>query len=112
MSAAQNWQDWDENDIRKQLKDCGIEASAIDRLIADDWNSGDVLPDLTLNNLTRAQFTRGQIARLTKLFVKFGIPDANLKIGATPLNPSSQQLQDSLRSGRPHLQLFPGFRSS
>jgi hypothetical protein len=102
MSPLQNWENWNENDFRNQLKECGLEASAIDRLIADDWNSGDVLSDVTLDDLTRAKFTPGQIARFERLLVKFEIPNFDLNNGgtaatATP-NPSSKLLQDSLRS--------------
>jgi hypothetical protein len=53
------------DDLKNQLKARSIGTTGIDYLLAEDWNCGEVLSELSLEYLIRAGFKKDQVARLT-----------------------------------------------
>jgi hypothetical protein len=75
---SKSWSTWTEEDIKASLRSCGISDTAIDHLIQEGWNQGDLLTYLSPQDLKDAGLKAGHIAAVKRMYRNQGIPNSEL----------------------------------
>jgi hypothetical protein len=88
-----SWENWEEQDLVSYLRASKIDEVLIKRLLSDAWNCGQMLPELTTQDLKNAEFKPGHIALMKTFFRTHRIPNPDL-------NPkSSSAASDEVQQG-------------
>jgi GTPase SAR1 family protein len=87
LSVSDSWQSWNRTELETQLRASKLDSAAISRLLDEGWESGDVLPELTIENLKAAEFKPGHIAAVKRFMISNGIPNAELNPDPRPPPP-------------------------
>jgi hypothetical protein len=79
LADHRNQQKWrQEADLIRELQASNVDAALVNRLVSDGWYSGELLPELTTDELKSVGFRASQIATMKRFFRKHSIPNLEL----------------------------------